>query len=74
MPQKPRYIRPSIRVRTLPIHLNETADKHRGLNYRMFRILRDAGVDISNMGRAFNVSRHAMRHWWNIDDEEQQIQ
>lgn len=47
----------------LPVHLDNTKTVHRGLGYRVFNILVTAGVNTSNLARAFNVSRSTIEDW-----------
>ena len=52
----------SIKERGLDNYLNETADIHNGFGYEIFLKLVDH-QDVSNLARAFRVSRNTMTKW-----------
>lgn len=54
----------------LKIHLNTTKELHRGFGYKTYRILRIAGLNVSNRARAFSVSFKTMKDWDVTDDGE----
>lgn len=55
----------------LAVHLNESKSKHRGFGYKTYRILRVAGLNITNRARAFSVAFETIKEWDAIDDREQ---
>jgi hypothetical protein len=55
----------------LKIHLNETRPMHRGFGYKTYRILRLAGLNVTNRARAFSVTFDTMKDWDQNDDREQ---
>lgn len=56
----------------LEIHLNETKDIHRGLGYKIWRIARVAGLNVTALRKLFNVNAPAtIKDWIRIDDAEQ---
>lgn len=55
----------------LAVHLNETKSIHRGFGYKTYRILRVAGLNVTNRARAFSVTFDTMKEWDIIDDGEQ---
>lgn len=54
----------------LRIHLDESKDLHRGFGYKTYRILRLAGLNVTNRARAFNVTFDTMKDWDANDDRE----
>lgn len=68
-----RHKFPSIKDKGgLKVHLNDTKQLHRGFGYKTYRILRLAGLNITNRARAFAVTFDTMKDWDSIDDREQQ--
>jgi hypothetical protein len=54
----------------LKIHLEETKQLHRGFGYKTYRILRLAGLNVTNRARAFSVTFDTMKGWDAEDDSE----
>lgn len=54
----------------LKIHLDESKTLHRGFGYKTYRILRLAGLNITNRARAFSVTFDTMKDWDANDDRE----
>lgn len=54
----------------LKIHLDETKSLHRGFGFKTYRILRLAGLNITNRARAFAVTFDTMKDWDANDDRE----
>lgn len=54
----------------LKLHLNNSKAMHRGFGYKTYRILRLAGLNITNRARAFNVAFDTMKDWDANDDRE----
>lgn len=54
----------------LKIHLDETKSLHRGFGYKTYRILRLAGLNVTNRARAFHVTFDTMKDWDSNDDRE----
>jgi len=55
----------------LEVYLQGTQSKHRGLGYKVFAILVEAEVNVSNLARAFKVARATIERWRDIYKEEQ---
>lgn len=58
----------------LKIHLNDSKDLHRGFGYKTYRILRIAGLNVTNRARAFSVTFDTMKDWDNNDDRERGVE
>lgn len=54
----------------LKIHLDESKVLHRGFGYKTYRILRLAGLNVTNRARAFHVTFDTMKDWDANDDRE----
>lgn len=54
----------------LRIHLDESKQLHRGFGYKTYRILRLAGLNVSNRARAFHVTFNTIKEWDANDDRE----
>lgn len=68
-----RHKFPSIKDKGgLKVHLNETADSHRGLGYKMYRLSRTAGLNVTARSKLFNVVFDTMKEWDVIDDKERE--
>lgn len=57
----------------LKIHLDESKALHRGFGYKTYRILRLAGLNVTNRARAFHVTFDTMKDWDANDDREKAI-
>lgn len=55
----------------LKVHLNASKPIHRGFGYKTYRILRLAGLNVTNRARAFSVTFDTMKEWDANDDREQ---
>lgn len=55
----------------LRIHLDGSKQIHRGFGYKTYRILRIAGLNVTNRAKAFNVGFDTMKDWDANDDREQ---
>lgn len=58
----------------LKIHLDESKEMHRGFGYKTYRILRIAGLNVTNRARAFSVTFNTMKDWDNNDDRERGVE
>lgn len=58
----------------LKIHLDDSKDLHRGFGYKTYRILRIAGLNVTNRARAFSVTFDTMKDWDNNDDRERGVE
>lgn len=59
-----KYTPPSIKSQGFENFLNKHAGQHRGFGYQIFVILyRDARLNITNLARAFNVSRETIKKY-----------
>lgn len=61
----------SLREIGLEQHINNTTDKHRGLDYRVFIAMLEAKASIASMSRTFKVSRETMVKWKMFHELEQ---
>lgn len=64
------YPNPGIRKDGLKKYLNRTKGDHQKLGYTEFVTLVTSEVNISNLARAFSVSRNTVRKWVEIYHEE----
>lgn len=74
MSHTPVYVPPSIRSQGLQIFLDTNAEKHNGLGYKQFYLFLESKVNITNIARAFKVSRPTAVNWLEIYHEEKQLQ
>lgn len=68
-----RYRNPSIKDVGLELFLNSSKEKHNNMGYTEFKSLLDAKVNLTNLARAFNVSRPTIIKWIDIFKEEQGV-
>lgn len=61
----------SIRAIGIEPYLNQTAHKHGGLDFNVFRRMIEAGASYTSIGRSFNVQPNIVRKWEAVYREEQ---
>jgi hypothetical protein len=70
-----RFTPKSLRIMTMRVYLDNTTMQHNGFGYRDFRTMHEAGVNPSNLAKAFNVkTRATIIHWIKILKEELEIE
>lgn len=55
----------------LKVHLDTSKAIHRGFGYKTYKILRLAGLNVTNRAKAFSVTFDTMKDWDGIYDDEQ---